>query len=225
MTKKELENRLEDNLNRKLIGEEFENKGELNFRFQNSDLTAEISFNVKGYSEDDLSGQSIYAIKLPSIDNLWINHRNQLNSSHQPVPSFMTFTDSYFNSKMDTGLHSALGSSRVSLKNEIEVENFEKQIIYNVKNLFLPFIEKAKDLSWLDAQLNTDPLNFKLSPPFQPEGLLYKKLIVAKLAENPKFEEIYQQFRAVLTNHIESTNDQNSKNQLEVLTKVHQELT
>lgn len=97
----------------------------------------------------------------------------------------------------------------------------------------MPFLHQTENVKWLDAQINAEPLfnqntnSFELSNPSKlvpTNGLAFKKLVIAKLAGNDKFEYLYNGMKGRLEKVLSETGNSKVKKYLDCLQIVYERL-
>jgi len=101
---------------------------------------------------------------------------------------------------------------------------FFEDFKWQYENLLMPVLEKSRDVRWLDKKINSEPLKFIDFGEIGPIGysIEFHKLIIAKLAGNPNYEEIYQLIRGTLVEW--ANEEEEGKNMLSAFDKVYEDL-
>jgi len=235
MTVKGVESRLEKKLFVFLKEKGFlnVNRGQFEKEHRNG-TTFNIGFNVKGYPPNDFSIQTIFGIKMEGIDKYWMKYLNIIGNDRNPHPHFISFMITEFSPGLEQKYHlsfdgkpiTSFGEGRESIKSEEDISRYIEKFKSDYQELVFPFFNKAISIEWIDKKLNTNYLNFKLNF-FNSTGLVYRKLIVAKLANNPDFEEMYQAFRVRWTGWFDKFNGKDIERlekYIEVLDIVYEDL-
>lgn len=105
-----------------------------------------------------------------------------------------------------------------------DVLRFFEEFKWQYENLLLPVLAKSRDVRWLDKKINTDPLKFKYLGEIilTAYNLYFHKLIIARLAGNPNYEQIYQLVRGTLVEW--ANEEEQGKNMLSAFDKVYEDL-
>jgi len=187
------------------------------------DVKADLSINIKGW-EGDYSFQTIYTITFNQVEKYWVKYKADLNEADQPRHPTLAFIISDIDPQQDTGYHDMFGKSRYKASTDKDVQEFAGLFKKQYNELVEPLIKQAADIRWMNEKLNSNPMDFKQVAPFHKQHLILRKLIIAKLAGDKKYEDIYTQFRDLCARHIAATNDELSKKILMVIDKVHEDL-
>ena len=120
-----------------------------------------------------------------------------------------------------------LGNGGELLRMEYSIEDlkrFFEDFQWHYENLLQPVLIKSQDIRWLDKKLNTDPLKFNGFTEIMAMGFSteFHKLIIARLAGNPNYEQIYQLIRGTLVEW--ATEEEDGKRMLRVFDKVYEDL-
>lgn len=108
-----------------------------------------------------------------------------------------------------------------------EVENlraFFEDFKWQYENLLMPILEKSRDVRWLDEKINSEPIKFKDFGEIIPIAYSteFHKLIIAKLAGNPNYDQIYQLIRCTLIEW--AAEEEYGKRMLSAFDKVYEDL-
>ena len=105
-----------------------------------------------------------------------------------------------------------------------DIEQYFEEFKWQYENLLMPVLEKSRDVRWLDQKINAKLLKFKYFGEIEPIGysIEFHKLIIAKLAGNPNYEQIYQLVRGTLVEW--ATEEEDGKRMLRVFDKVYEDL-
>ena len=123
----------------------------------------------------------------------------------------------------DAMMHGGADLIRYNSEEEDIVRYFE-EFKWQYENLIIPVLEKSRDVRWLDQKINTEPLKFNYFGEIGPIGysIEFHKLIIAKLAGNPNYEQIYQLVRGTLVEW--ANEEEEGKNMLAAFDKVYEDL-
>ncbi|MDO6491804.1 MULTISPECIES: hypothetical protein [unclassified Cellulophaga] len=84
------------------------------------------------------------------------------------------------------------------------IEQFKKVIEFIIEKELLPKLEDYRSLESLDKQLNSSiELGYLDSYNVNSNGILFRRVIIAKLVGNPLFEEICDKEKSFFTDYIE----------------------
>ncbi|AYQ32164.1 hypothetical protein [Runella sp. SP2] len=105
-----------------------------------------------------------------------------------------------------------------------DIHTFFEDFKWQYENLLEPVLEKSRDVRWLDQKINLEPLKFKDFGEIMLIGnsIEFHKLIIAKLAGNPNYEQIYQLIRGTLVEW--ANEEEEGKRMLHVFDKVYEDL-
>lgn len=105
-----------------------------------------------------------------------------------------------------------------------DVEQYFEDFKWQYENLLMPVLEKSRDVRWLDKKINAEPFRFKDFGEITAIGYSteFHKLIIAKLAGNSNYEQIYQLVRGTLVEWAEE--EEQGKNMLSAFDKVYEDL-
>lgn len=105
-----------------------------------------------------------------------------------------------------------------------DVEQYFEEFKWQYENLLMPVLEKSRDVRWLDQKINAEPLKFKDFGEIAPmaHSTEFHKLIIAKLAGNPNYEQIYQLVRGTLVEW--ANEEEEGKGMLSAFDKVYEDL-
>lgn len=147
----------------------------------------------------------------------------------QPMNSTIWLTRTRLKPELeDTSKSHLLKNGGIYLKSsdiDNEVEKFKNTFIDEYENLISPFLKQTENIHWMDEILNTNPMDFDEPCKYFPyNGLIFKKIIIAKLAGNTNYENIYSTFFDLYNNFLQENDDEESKKQFEVLKIVYERL-
>ncbi len=182
-----------------------------------------ISFNIKGYSPDDFSIQCLCMLKMKQVEDLWFKYHIELDNRSRPYPHTISCILEEIIPELDTGYHKVFGEARIPIRNENDILEFSMKFKNNYYPQIVSYFTQMSSLDHLDALANKNPLHFKeISPPFNIDGLEFRKIILAHLTRNPKLEEIYLLIRE--DTHLLSKDDPYMHKILLILDKVYLDL-
>lgn len=169
------------------------------------------------------------------IENFWMDLIEKYNLSDTTCTVFVnrTIVDPSLEKPGDPLILKGGGIVLKTTNNDDDLNNFKVLFFKEYENLILPFLHQTENVKWLDAQINAEPLfkqntnSFELnnSSKLVPlNGLAFKKLIVAKLAGNDKFEYLYTGMKARLGKVASETGNSKVEQYLECLQIVYERL-
>jgi hypothetical protein len=189
-------------------------------RFTKEPFSSYVSFNIL----PEMNRFGILASagrSYRTIEDYWEPYQHMLQGMQQPYP----LTVGFFKSTIDydfTGVYPPRYTpERYVIKEEMEISLYVESFKKDFEELFIPYLKQTEDIRWLDKGLNTNPLEFKNLPKVFPTiGNMFRKIIVARLAGNPSYEEICTLIRGFILQY----DDDYMKNSLNVFDKVYEHL-
>jgi hypothetical protein len=105
-----------------------------------------------------------------------------------------------------------------------DLQLYFEEFKWQYENLLTPVLEKSRDVRWLDQKINSEPFRFKDFGEIIPTAysIEFHKLIIARLAGNSNYEQIYQLVRGTLVEWAEE--EEQGKNMLSAFDKVYEDL-
>jgi hypothetical protein len=162
------------------------------------------------------------------------------NLNENPNYQIHTFWGAVYNSTifiyrtyLDETLENTMGYSLLQgggiyLKsNEIDTEilKFKNIFTSEYENLILPFLKQTENIHWLDKHINPIPYDIEeVNKYFSHQLIDVKRIIIAKLVNNPNFERYYQESVKSCEVFIQQSNDEATKKELEILNIVYERL-
>ncbi|MDR1200030.1 MAG: hypothetical protein LBL58_00165 [Tannerellaceae bacterium] len=193
----------------------FSNRDNIEFIFKNDVIKENITFNVS----NKLSGFNIsYCIskRYEKIENVW---QDLIIKFDLNLGDNMTI----FINNLSLGLFDNILINRNSIDSDLL--NFRNQFIIVYENDILPILKQTEDIRWMDKILNSDLLDFDNPCKYFPyRGLFFKKIIVARLANNPMFEEIYMTIKKMYEDYLKNNVNEKYSNELNVLNVLFERL-
>lgn len=187
------------------------------------EVHAAISIGIRK-REGVYNFQIIYTITYNQIEKYWVNYKADLNEPDQPRQPTLAFVISEIDPQLETGYDSMYGGSWYKVPTDKDVQEFATIFKNQYTNVIEPFIKQAADVRWMNNKINYNPIDLKQVSPFHKQNLIFKKLIIAKLAGDTKYEDIYMQLREFLNRILVATNNELTQKGLMVLNKIHEDL-
>lgn len=156
-----------------------------------------------------------------TIEDYWESYHHMLQGLQQPYPLTVGFLKSTIDYDFTKVYPPRYNPERYVIKEEMEISRYVESFKRDFEELFIPYLKQTEDIRWLDKGMNTNPLEFKNQPKVFPMiGNMFRKIIVARLAGNPSYEEICRLIRGFILQY----DDDYMKNSLIVFDKVYERL-
>lgn len=221
-----IEKKIFKTFNKYLAEKGYSSKNNTQFYKESDKVMDKISFRVVSIYND--FGVICYFIRSYNAIEVDLNKLVKMFNLREMDYTIWITRTSLNPSLEDTKGHSILKGGGIYLKTsdiDNEIEKFKNTFIYEYENIICPFLKQTENIHWMDEVLNADPMDFDEPCKYFPDtGLIFKKLIVAKLANNSKYEDMYKTYSNLYENFLKENNDEESKNQYQVLQIVYDRL-
>ena len=156
-----------------------------------------------------------------TIEDFWEPYQHMLQGLQQPYPLTVGFFKDTIDYDFTKGYPPRYSPERDIIKEEMDISLYAESFKMDFEELFIPYLKQTEDIRWLDKGLNKNPLAFENQPKVFPMiGNMFRKIIVARLAGNPSYEEICTLIRGFILQY----DDDYMKNSLIVFDKVYERL-
>ena len=188
--------------------------------FTKEPFNSDVSFNI-------LPEMSRFGILVSAgrsyrtIEDFWEPYQHMLQGMKQPYPLTVGFVKGTIDYDFTKVYPPRYSPERYVIKEDTDINLYVESFRKDFEELFIPYLKQTEDIRWLDKGLNTNPLEFKNLPKVFPAiGNMFRKIIVARLAGNPSYEEICTLIRGFILQY----DDDYMKNSLIVFDKVYERL-
>ncbi|MDR1200031.1 MAG: hypothetical protein LBL58_00170 [Tannerellaceae bacterium] len=186
----------------------YTNENNIKFILSNNLFVDRITFNIS-YKQYGFNVVYSTTRRYQLIENIWQDLIDSFNLNlGKNVTIFIN------RSKLDFDQGVLLHNNDI----DNELINYNNHFINEFETKIISILKKTEDIKWMDQVLNTDPLDFETPCKyFTPDDLIFKKIIVARLANNPMFEEIYMTIKKMYEDYLKNNSNEKYSNELNVL--------
>jgi hypothetical protein len=138
-----------------------------------------------------------FSKRISQIETFWLKYRTMLQPAGDSFdPESLITISSNLNKLKNFSLterrKSILMQDKYVLKpSEIEISKFVNDLFQNIEALIQPLFDSFKTIEEIDLSINHEPSALHSNfDKFAPSGLMYKKMISAKLAKNENFQAV-----------------------------------
>ncbi|QXP59314.1 hypothetical protein [Olleya sp. HaHaR_3_96] len=177
-----------------------------------------------------------WSLNYPKVEHFWFKYRHLLSKDNDPKTPTIGFLKPYINesfidnSKYDDFInnYSALRLDRGTelIENWTDFEEILNKTSEQYSNTILSHIDNNCDLQWLDSIINSskdyDPSNKYI---LINDGHLYRKIIVARMTGNSRYNELVNHYKEVYRNSYENNGSQNALNNFETIVELDKDLS
>jgi len=227
-TRKGIESRISKKIDEFLFKRGFSKSGIGGYDKKTNNDFLRISFVVNTVS--DIKGNFVigysFSLRINEIEEIWEKYRTILGEERRPLADTIGFGRAVINpSSNKYPEHRFAKGGGEFIKEEEDLFKYIDEFKQEYEELMLPFIEKVKDIKWLDSIINTEIENISSKTQYISNiGFWYKRIIIAKLANNQDYEVIYKWIRNRFQKGYEESGNEKYKSIVTVLDNVYFDL-
>ncbi|UKN02687.1 hypothetical protein K6119_04060 [Paracrocinitomix mangrovi] len=187
------------------------------------DKNLRIGWHIQGYPTSNFKITFHFIGTINSLENTWIEIANKLNQETPKNPGTRAFAISdvqlYFSDRF-----ASKNPDQLYFKTLDDLNEIIQQLFDQLSKIFKFTLEvlKIENLNhYLNHSVELKPNNISKSI---QHGFWYRRILTAKLANNPQMEEIYNWISILIRNAYEVEKDSNYLGTLEVLYSLKKKL-